>query len=103
MAQRLGPSLEWWLEQSFAFALWSFHQLCDGDRARHWSERMQRLEGAEMMAIASHKPEVLAQERTRIIAMAATRNLPTFDPVEHGERMARFIRKGHVLDDEVPA
>ncbi len=100
MAERLGPSFAWWLEAPFALALWSYHQLQDVDRGRRWVARMDRLEAAELMHLAVNKPEALRDERARILALAAGET--SVDQLAairaRGERMARFIRKGKVLE-----
>lgn len=99
LAERLGPSVEWWEDEPFAFVLWS-HQLLDQlDRRRSWERRMERIEAAELMNLAVNQPERLANERSRIEASAAGRSSPAAASViEIGERMARFIRKGKVLE-----
>jgi hypothetical protein len=76
--------------------------LLDNDRRTEWERRMERLELAELIAHAMHGPENLRAERERIESMAAGHVALRGDDLRaRGERMARFIRKGHVLDDEV--
>jgi hypothetical protein len=46
LAERLGPSIDWWLVQPFAFGLWCFYRLQELDRRRTWLARMAGIEAA---------------------------------------------------------
>lgn len=64
---------------------------------------MERLEEAELMNLAVNAPERLKDERAAIVAMAgggAAAGDATM-LITRAERIARFIRKGRVLEDEV--
>lgn len=73
LAERAGPSLDWWLTQPFAFALWTYRQLQEWDRRRQFAARMERIELAGLMSLAFHEPKKLQEERERVISEASSR------------------------------
>ena len=100
MAQELGPSLAWWLDEPFAFLLWSFYTLQDNERRTGWEERMKRLETAALAAIAFHDPARLEQERQNAIGDAAPRTADE-QLIARARRMVADIERGKVLQDDL--
>lgn len=99
LSERLGPSLDWWLKEPFAFVLWSYCHLQELDRRHGWEHRMHRVENAGFTAIAFHDPSRLDQERRLIIADAAARNLDDAELLTRARSMAAMIESGRVMDD----
>lgn len=98
VAERIGPSLEYWLGQPFAFALWTWHQLQELDRQRAWVARMDRINAAVLQSMAFNEPKKLAVERAAAIRDAGPASkLAPAEVLTIGQRILRYIRKGKVL------
>ena len=101
VAERLGPTLDYWRGQPFAFLLWSFHHLQELDRRRTWVARMHRIEAGGMTAMAFHDPKLLDKERDRALADAAAG--PSADDIAdvqaHGLRMVNDLNASGALND----
>lgn len=97
--ERQGGSPAEWDEEPWEFVLYSYLHLKDLDRRRAWVERMQRLEAAELMALAFHKPERLADERSRILASAAgPQRFTNEELAERGRAMATEIMRANLVE-----
>lgn len=72
VGERQGGTPAEWEEEPWEFVLYTYLQLKDNDRRRAFVERLERMEAAELMAIAIHDPRRLADERSRIIAVASS-------------------------------
>lgn len=66
-----GTSPDWWLDQPFAYALWFYRNLQELDRRQDWVMRMQRIDSANLIALAMHEPHRLAHEHRMAVADAA--------------------------------
>lgn len=97
LAERVGPSLAWWLERPFAYALFTYRHLQELDRRRDFTDRMQRIHQAQLMAIAFHEPSKLAAEYTRELAAVAP-SINADDLRAFSEQMTRDLEAGKVLD-----
>lgn len=97
LGERVGPSLEWWLERPFAYALYAYRHLQEIDRRRDFIARVQRIEQGQLMAMAFHEPSKLAAEYRMAIADAG----PVQDSAEVldlGRRLAADLEALGVLD-----
>lgn len=96
MAERLGPSLEWWLDEPWAFVLYIYLQAQERDRVTMWRARMERINLATLIGLAFNQPKGLAIEQQAALADAAA-PVPTDAALARGRRMLRKLRKGKVL------
>jgi hypothetical protein len=80
-----------WSRRPWAYVLWCYWHLQAADRMREWVARMQRIEAAELLALAFHEPGKLGREREAAIAAAAR-------PLSDEEARARGL--GRLADME---
>lgn len=59
--------------ESYALTLWTFLQLRDRDRLRRASARFDRLDAADLLALAFHDPKLIAQERRTYVGSLGPR------------------------------
>lgn len=97
LAERLGPSLVWWLAQPLAFALWSYYHVQEYDHRTGWVDRIRRINSAHLSALAYHEPRKIDDERRLAIADAGPP--PSTKELQKAEQMALEIDLGGVLDD----
>jgi hypothetical protein len=72
LAERLGPSIDWWLVQPFAYGLWCFYRLHELDRRRTWLARMAGIEAALLTHWAMHNPDGIGNTSSKLIAEAGS-------------------------------
>ena len=80
-AERLGGTVEHWLESPWAWTLYWYLDLQEQDKRRSWVERMNRIATAEMFAMAMHEPSRLSREREAAVADAGRRFVDDADVV----------------------
>lgn len=93
LAERLGPSIDYWLEEPFAFAFWCWHQLQEHDRIRAWRDRANRLSAAELQSLAQHAPQKLSDERQALYSAARSRPSDPDAETTRGKSLARRINR----------
>lgn len=99
LAERQGPSLAWWFDRPFAFALWAYRHLQEIDRRKEWIARMHRIEQAALMNHAFHDGKKLEQERQLALADAGPEDTRTAeDLLDIGRKMASEMDRTGVLD-----
>lgn len=96
VAERLGPSLEWWFTRPYALLLWAYCHLQELDRRRGWLNRLHRIDLVELMNLALLDPQQLPAERRMHMAAAASAESDEAARAR-GLRMIADIRAGQVL------
>lgn len=71
VAERFGVEPERWICKPWCWTLWNYYHLQELDRRQQWVLRMQRLESADLTAVAFHEPEGLQRERNAALADAS--------------------------------
>ena len=84
----MGPSIEYWRGQPFAYLLWSYRHLQELDRRHQWVGRMHRLDGAVLGAMAFHDPKLLEVERGKALADARDSGAPDDEAMERARMIA---------------
>lgn len=108
LVERLGHSIEWWLFEPYAFALYCFLHLRELDYRRGWIRGGERIESASLTAIGFHEPQRLDRERTQHLQRAGAKDARTNEElvaygleVAHGWDAARQVLDAP--DDAAPA
>ena len=98
VAERVGPSLDWWLAQPFAYLLWTYYHLQELDRRRGWLLRMRGTEQAWMNAYAFHDPDRIKQKREEILAEAASTDADE-TVLDRGRQLLADLEAARMFDD----
>lgn len=97
VAEQTHDSLTYWLTQPWMFTLYTYFQITERERGRQWTERMQRIEAATLMALAFHEPKRLADERSAAIAAASATAADTETARARGLAMLADMKRGGIL------
>lgn len=97
LAERVGPSYDYWLDAPFALALLVYRELQDRDHRQRWLARIDRIEAAELMAMAFHDPQRLQGARRDAIADAAGK--PDGDEIARAREMIEQLERSGAMCD----
>lgn len=98
LGERQGPSLTWWLDRPFAFALFVYRHLQEIDRRAAWTARMTRIDAAQLTAMGFHEPPRLRTEYAAALADAGpSAHESRHDLLAFGRRLAHDVDATGVL------